>query len=112
MPVISVDKAARRLHDEPNAVVIDIRASGIIPGAHAVSLGTLLFKADHSLPEDLRDPVFTDRDRPIITTCEIGPMASIAATELKDLGYTNVSILEGGTKGWKSAGKATDPFSG
>ncbi len=118
VPVISVEEAERRLRDEPNAVVIDvrdaadIRASGIISGAHHVSLGTLLFKADHSLPEDWRDPVFVDKDRPIITTCEIGPMASIAAKELKDMGYTNVAILEGGTQGWKSAGKSTEEFNG
>lgn len=116
VPIISVDEARQRLQDDPNAVVIDvrdsadIRKSGIIPGARHVSLGTLLFKADHSLPEDWRDPVFADKDRPIITTCEIGPMASIAAKELKDFGYTNVSILEGGTQGWISAGQPTAPF--
>lgn len=116
VPVISVEDAQRRLADDANAVVIDVRdaadiaASGIIPGARHVSLGTLLFKADHSLPEDWRDPVFSDKDRLIITTCEIGPMASIAAKELKDMGYTNVAILEGGTQGWKSAGKPTEPF--
>ena len=116
VPVISVDEARQRLAEDPNAVVIDVRdasdiaASGIIPGGHHVSLGTLLYKADHSLPEEWRDPAFADKDRPIITTCGIGAMASIAAKELKDLGYTNVSILEGGTQGWKDAGHATEPF--
>lgn len=118
VPMISVDEARRRLEAEPNAVVIDvrdaadIRASGIIPGARHVSLGTLLFKADHSLPAEWQDPVFADKDRPIITTCEIGPMASIAAKELKDFGFTNVAILEGGTQGWVEAGQPTEPFEG
>ncbi|MEX2315214.1 MAG: rhodanese-like domain-containing protein [Thermomicrobiales bacterium] len=118
VPVISIADAERRLREEPNAVVIDvrdaadIRASGIIPGGHHVSLGTLLFKADHSLPEAWRDPVFADKDRPILTTCQIGAMASIAAKELKDLGYTNVSIIDGGTDGWTSAGRPTEPFQG
>jgi rhodanese-related sulfurtransferase len=116
VPVISVEEARRRLEEDPDGVVIDvrdasdIRASGIIPGGRHVSLGTLLFKADHSMPEEWRDPVFANKDRPIITTCEIGPMAAIAAKELKDLGYTNVSILDGGTQGWISAGQPTAPF--
>jgi rhodanese-related sulfurtransferase len=118
VPVISVDEARRRLQEDAGALVIDVRdasdiaTTGIIPGAQHVSLGTLLYKADHSLPVEWQDPVFADRDRPLITTCEIGPMASIAAKELKDLGYTNVAILEGGTRGWIDAGQQTEPFAG
>jgi rhodanese-related sulfurtransferase len=118
IPVISVQEAQSRLAEDPNALVIDvrdaadIRATGIIPGGHAISLGTLLYKADHSLPAEWQDPALADFDRPIITTCQIGPMASIAAKELKDLGYTNVAILDGGTEGWISAGLQTEPFTG
>ena len=110
VPVIGAEEARRRLRDDPRSVVIDvrdaadIRATGIIPGAQHVSLGTLLFKADHRLPAEWQDPVFTDEQRPIITTCLIGQMASIAAKELRDMGYANVAILEGGTQGWKDAG--------
>jgi rhodanese-related sulfurtransferase len=117
VPTISVAQAQQRLREQPDALVIDVRdaadiaASGIIPGAHHVSLGTLLFKADHSLPAEWQDPVFADKDRQIITTCEIGPMASIAAQELKDMGFTDVAILEGGTQGWIQAGQPTEPFS-
>jgi rhodanese-related sulfurtransferase len=117
-PVIGVAEARRRLQEEPNTLVVDVRderdlrATGVIPGTHHVSLGTLLYKADHSLPEDWRDPALADKDRPIITTCGIGAMASIAAKELKDLGFTNVAILEGGTQGWINAGQPTEPFTG
>lgn len=117
VPVIGIDEARQRLAQDPNTVVIDVRdasdiaTSGIIPGGQHVSLGTLLYKADHSSPAEWRDQVFADKDRPIITTCETGEMASLAAKELKDLGYTNVAILEGGTQGWKDAGQATEPFS-
>ena len=118
IPVISVEEAEQRLSEEPNAVVIDvrdaadIRASGIIPGGYHVSLGTLLFKADHSLPEAGAIRSLPTRIARFITTCQIGAMASIAAKELKDLGYTNVSIIEGGTDGWKNAGQPTEPFQG
>lgn len=118
VPVLSVEDVRQQLAEHPDTIVIDvrdaadIRASGIIPGGYHVSLGTLLYKADHSLPEDWRDPIFADKDRPVITTCELGPMASIAAKELKDLGYTNVSILDGGVQGWLNAGQPTEPFTG
>lgn len=116
-PMIGVDEAQRRLADAQTAVIdvrdaSQIQATGIIPGAHHVSLGTMLYKADLSLPEAWRDPVFTSLDRPLITTCETGEMASIAARELIDLGYTNVSILSGGTVGWKDAGQPINSFNG
>jgi rhodanese-related sulfurtransferase len=118
VPVIDVEEARRRLQDDPRTLVIDvrdaadIRATGIIPGAHHVSLGTLLFKADHSLPAEWQDPVFADVQRPIITTCAIGAMASIAAKELRDMGYANVAILDGGTQAWQDAGQPTAEFAG
>ena len=118
VPVVSVEEAQRRLREDPNTLVVDvrdasdIRASGIIPGARHVSLGTLLYKADHTLPEAWQDPELADHDRPIITTCAIGAMAAIAAKELQDLGFTNVAILDGGTEGWTAAGQPTESFAG
>lgn len=118
VPVIGVAEAQRRLEEDPSTLVVDvrdasdIRATGVIPGARHISLGSLLYKADHSLPEDWRDPELNDKDRPIITTCEIGAMASIAAKELKDLGFTKVAILDGGTQAWIDAGQPTEPFTG
>jgi len=118
VPAIGVAEVRRRLHEDPNTLVVDVRderdlrATGVIPGTHHVSLGTLLYKADHSLPEDWRDPELGDKDRPIVTTCGIGAMAAIAAKELKDLGFTNVAVLEGGTQGWIDAGQPTEPFAG
>ena len=118
IPVIGVEEAKRRLSEDPRTLVVDVRdaadiaATGAIPGSRHVSLGTLLYKADHSLPTEWQDPELADYDRPIVTTCGIGAMASIAAKELKDLGYTNVAILEGGTQGWIDAGEPTEPFAG
>ena len=47
--------------------------------------------------------VFADKDRLIITTCTLGLVASIVK-QLKDCGFTNVKILEGGNMAWKEAG--------
>ena len=114
-PMVSPQEAERRMRAEPNTLVVDVRdaqdlsGTGIIPGALNVSLGTLPLRADQELPEELRNPELQDRERPIITTCGAGGQASLAAKVLKDMGFTNVSILEGGTNGWKQAGLPTVP---
>jgi rhodanese-related sulfurtransferase len=114
-PMISPQEAQKRMQEDPNTLVIDVRdaadieKTGIIPGAQAVSLGMLPVRADQELPEAVRNPELQDRNRPIITTCAAGGQASLAAKTLKDMGFTNVSIMEGGTNGWKEAGLPTVP---
>ena len=99
-----------------NALVIDVRdaadiaASGIMPGAVPISLGTLTFKADVTVPPELQHPELGDHDREIVVTCAVGAMASLGAKLLQDMGYQNVRYLEGGTNGWKEAGRPVDVF--
>ena len=111
-PLVSPQEAQQRMKDQPNTLVVDVRdaegLSEIIPGAINVSLGTLPLRADQELPEAMRNSDLQDRDRPIITTCGGGGQASLAAKILKDMGFSNVSILEGGTNGWKQAGLPTE----
>jgi rhodanese-related sulfurtransferase len=112
-PMVSPEEAKKRMEDGSNTLVLDVRdadglaGTGIIPGAVNISLGTLPLRADQELPEAMRNAEVQDRDRPIITTCGGGGQASLAAKVLKDMGFTNVSILEGGTNGWKAAGLPT-----
>jgi rhodanese-related sulfurtransferase len=112
-PMLSPQDAQQRMQSDPKTLMIDVRdaqdlsGTGIIPGALNVSLGTLPLRADQELPENLRNPELQDRERPIITTCGGGGQASLAAKLLKDMGFQNVSILEGGTNGWKQAGLPT-----
>jgi rhodanese-related sulfurtransferase len=67
----------------------------------------LTYKADNEVDESWREPALRDRARPIITVCELGPMGALGGKLLKDMGFTNVSILEGGTQAWKDAGFPT-----
>ena len=116
VPAVSPEEARRRMQQDPNTLVIDvrdaesIRASGMIPGAAAISAGALLYKADQEVTEELLDSRVQDRSRPIITHCDLGPLSAIAAKNLKDMGFTNVSYLEGGIEGWKSVDLPTEPF--
>lgn len=114
---VSAEEARRRIDDDPNTLIIDvrdessIRASGAIPGAAAISAGSLLYKADAEVPAEWRDARLADRSRPIITQCDLGPLSAIAAKNLKDMGFTNVTYLEGGIQAWKQAGLSTEPLS-
>jgi rhodanese-related sulfurtransferase len=113
VPKISPAEAQKRKEKDPRTLVIDVRdaadinATGIIPDAMNISLGTLTFKADNEIDESWREPELRDRARPIITTCQIGPMGALGGKLLKDMGFANVSILEGGTQAWKDAGFPT-----
>jgi rhodanese-related sulfurtransferase len=110
VPTISPAEADQAMRSNPNTLVIDVRdaadiaATGLIPGAVNISLGSLTYKADNEVPQEWRDPKLENRARPIITTCESGGMAALAGKLLKDMGFTNVRILKGGTVAWKAAG--------
>lgn len=112
VPVITPAEAQKQMEQDPNTLVIDVRdagaraSTGVIPGSTNISLGTLPIKADQEL--DARDPRLQDRSRPIIMTCGLGGQASLGAKALKDMGFENVRIMQGGTQGWKDAGLPTE----
>ena len=114
IPVINPAEAQQRIQQDPNTLVIDPRdaadipATGIIPGALNISYGSLTYKADSELPPEYREPELEDHTRPIITTCETGELAALAGKLLKDMGFSNVSTVEGGTQAWKDAGFSTE----
>ena len=109
---VSPQEVQQRMQEDPRTLVIDVRepedraAEGAIPGSINVPLGMLPIKADTEL--DMRDPRLQDREQPILTTCGLGGQAALAAKTLKDMGFTNVKIVEGGVKGWKDAGLPTE----
>jgi len=111
---VSPEEAQRRLRENPDAMLIDvrdlerIRATGMAAGAVPVSAGTLPIRADQELPEDFRDPRLQDRSRPVMTICDMGPMAAISAKTLQEMGFTDVAFVEGGTQAWKDAELATE----
>ena len=111
---ISPAEAQQRLEQDANALLVDVREAGDIPstglvsGGMNISLGMLPIKADLELPEDWREPGLQDRSRQVITTCQLGPNAAIGAKLLKDMGFTNVTYMDGGMEAWKAAGLPTD----
>lgn len=88
------------------AVVVDVRQStewdhGHIDGSVPAPRGLLEFFADPASPRhtDALDP-----DRPMIVVCHSGARAALAAATLQDMGFADVSILEGGLSAWLAAG--------
>ena len=73
--------------------------SAHLPGARWISRGWL----DLKLPE-----VCADRTQPILVTCPDGRQSTLAAKTLGELGYTDVSVLGGGTRAWSAAGFSTE----
>ena len=79
-------------------LVVDVRqlseyAAGHVPGALHVAAG--------SLPDRLDD---LPRDRPIATVCASGYRASVAASLLRNAGFTNVSWVAEGVPAWRAQG--------
>ena len=115
--VITPAEANRRIQQDKSLLLIDVRDAaeiadtGTIPGAVNISYGALTYKADAEVPQDWRDPRLADRSRPIIVTCIVGPLGVLGAKLLRDMGFTNVSVLEGGVQAWKNAGFPVVPLS-
>jgi rhodanese-related sulfurtransferase len=65
--------------------------------------GTDLFIPYNEI-EKYKDKLPKDKNAAIYLYCEGGPMGNAAARSLYDLGYRNLSNLEGGAKAWKKAG--------
>jgi rhodanese-related sulfurtransferase len=113
VPALGPSEAHTRLQQDPRTLVIDprdaedISVTGIIPGSMNISYGALTYRADNELPADWREPELADRSRPIIMACESGELAALAGKLLQDMGFSDISILKGGTLAWKDAGFST-----
>jgi rhodanese-related sulfurtransferase len=103
----------QRLEQDPDALVVDVRdaedlpSTGLAARGLNVSLGMLPVKADQELPEEWRDSRLQDRSRQVIVTCQTGENAARGGKLLKEMGFTNVSYMEGGMEAWKAAGLPT-----
>ena len=82
----------------------DVEQRGMVEGAINISLGTLYYKADDSVPEDFKDSRIQNRDKKVVVTCGLGLCASIGGKLLKDMGFKDVALLEGGVTKWQEDG--------
>ncbi|MGH6682144.1 MAG: rhodanese-like domain-containing protein [Bradyrhizobium sp.] len=103
-------KEARKLIDEGNTLVVDVRdapeieTTGKAKGAVHVSRGMLEFRADPDSP--YHDKNFS-KDKNVILYCASGGRAALAGKVLKDMGYDHVFNI-GGFKDWTAGGGAVE----
>jgi molybdopterin/thiamine biosynthesis adenylyltransferase/rhodanese-related sulfurtransferase len=98
---ITPEQTSRGLQAGEISHLIDIRErdevmDGYIPGAALIPRGFL----ELSVEED----VTMDRDAAIVVYCAGGSRSALAVRDLKLMGYSNVSSMIGGIKGWKESG--------
>lgn len=116
VPALSSQEARKKMEANKDTLVIDVQdaadagACGLIPSGVNISLGMLPIRADLELPEALRDERLANRNRPVITTCGAGGQAALAAYILKQMGFSDVAFIEGGTAAWKDAGFDVEPL--
>ena len=70
-------------------------ADGHLPGSRWTPRGWLELTIADVAPH---------KDASVLVTCLSGVDSALAAATLAELGYTDVSVLEGGTKAWRSEG--------
>jgi rhodanese-related sulfurtransferase len=114
--VISAEDALKQLEEDPNALLVDVRdeseveVTGMGIGALNAPGRSLAWKADLEFDEEYREPKLQDRSRRIITTCGSSPCyrGASAANLLTEMGFSNVSYVDGGMKALLAAGLRTE----
>jgi rhodanese-related sulfurtransferase len=100
---VNVNEAEQMMSSEVQ--VVDVRdpfeyASGHVPGAVHIPInpvtGFMARKGELAT------------DKPIIFVCAVGQRSALACEVAASMGFTNIFNLEGGTDGWRKAGKPVE----
>jgi rhodanese-related sulfurtransferase len=102
---ISPQSLVSLLNREEAATLIDVRTPAEYRSGHAA--GAISIPLDELHPDKLPDLLGDTRlghEQPLFLTCQSGVRAAKAADRLKDAGFNNLFLLEGGTQAWNRAG--------
>ena len=96
---ISPVEAIQMHRDATSIVFLDVRDLpevnlGKIPRAVHVSRGNLETKIEAAVPRDAR----------VVIYCASGNRSALAAVTMQEMGYSDVSSMSGGIRGWAAAG--------
>jgi sulfur-carrier protein adenylyltransferase/sulfurtransferase len=97
---VDTTQAEKLLEQNPDIKLLDVREKnewdeGHVPGAVHVPRGYLELRVENTLP---------DKEKPILLYCAGGVRSTLAAKTLQDMGYKDVTALEGGFTAWKDHG--------
>ena len=102
LEIIDSKTLSNMIEEKKDLIILDVNDKeeveqrGRIKGAINISLGTLYYKADEDVPENFKDHRIQDRNKKVVVTCSLGLCAAISGKLLKDMGYKDVALLEGG----------------
>jgi rhodanese-related sulfurtransferase len=90
----------RRLDAREKLTLIDVRednewARGHLPGAVHLGKGIIERDIEQAIP---------DKDAPLVLYCGGGFRSALVADTLQKMGYTHVTSMDGGWRGWTTAG--------
>jgi len=99
----NVDHVKHRMDAGEKFIVVDVRednewANGHIPGAIHLGKGIIERDIEQAVP---------DTSANLVLYCGGGFRSALAAENLQKMGYSNVESMDGGWKGWVSAGLPT-----
>ncbi len=91
---------ATQLINRRNAVVIDLRsaadfAKGHLPSARHLEFAELQAKVGQSVK---------NKNNPVLLVCQTGQQSHKAQRLVKDAGFAEVHVLDGGVNAWQQAG--------
>ena len=90
------------------ALLVDVRSElqrerdGVVPGSVFFPRNVLEWRCDPASPA--RDERVCDRGRQLIVMCDEGYQSSLAAANLRRLGFERATDLAGGFQAWRAAG--------
>lgn len=96
----AIEEFCERLQQGERFILIDTReesewAKGHLPGAHHLSKGVIEREIETAIPQ---------KDAPIVLYCGGGFRSALTADNLQKMGYTNVTSMDGGWRGWNERG--------
>jgi molybdopterin/thiamine biosynthesis adenylyltransferase len=97
---VQADEVGAQLGSAQAPRIVDVREqhewdAGHIPGAEHIPLGTVAQVAAERLPK---------KEERIVLHCAAGVRSAVAAYQLQQIGYTNVSSMAGGFGAWRELG--------
>jgi len=99
----SIEDFLAKLQAGERYILIDVRedsewAAGHLPSAHHMSKGTIERDIELAIP---------DPDTPVVLYCGGGFRSVLTAESLRKMGYTHITSLDGGWRGWNERGLPT-----
>lgn len=102
--LLSVAQFAQQLANTPNAVLIDLRTPEEIAQTGKIENATMIDFNSANFDAELAK---LDKTKPTMLYCARGGRSGQAAKKMADMGFSNISDLDGGMMAWQGNGMQT-----